>query len=227
MIACGWWCFGETVEAQTHPFKGRLSNGITMGTSKAQVREKLGSPAKIRVVDEQQAFESWHYPAQGAILSFKLDALSHVAVVPKKADAATSVYIFGPQWEREMRPEDARYLDLDTGQFVAAHPPGDLFHWSAESSLQARAGANMVAIPVQDLKWETADPGELIELVSKAAPQHQVRLGGGKSAILDDPTPGRTWLFKTSEGNTGILQISENSQRSGSVVIRFKLVRRE
>jgi hypothetical protein len=47
--------------------------------------------------------------------------------------------------ERQMRVDDPRYLDLNTGEFVQAYPPGDLFWSNTESDVQARAGMNLVA----------------------------------------------------------------------------------
>lgn len=141
--------------------------------------------------------------------------------------------------EREMRADDPRYLDLDTGEFVQVHPPGDLFWSNTESDLQARAGVNMVALAVTEAKW-SASAMEILERLSKEMLQKQVRIGGSESKL--EPGPKRTWFFKTSEGSAGVLQILPKNEviliqdragelqtlprndRPGSVLIRWRLV---
>lgn len=149
-------------------------------------------------------------------------AASRASDPPTRSTSSRS-YVFHKTYEREMRSEDRRYLDLETGTFVAAHPPGDLFYWEAENDLQARAGLNLVALPAEPEKWETADPQEVLQRVDAATPQKQVRLGGGESKLF--PEPRQTWFFKTAEGSAGILQITPHPKRPGSVHIRYKLVR--
>src|SRR5678815_4212617 len=55
------------------------------------------------------------------------------------AHQRSSSYVFDREYQREM-PLEAGYLDLDTGSFVEAHPPGDLGFPMAESDVRARAG---------------------------------------------------------------------------------------
>ena len=133
-------------------------------------------------------------------------------------------YLFDSQFEREMASSDARYLDLDRGLFVETHPPGDLFWAMGESDLRVRAGLNMSAVAVPAEKWEMARAEEVLEAVSKATPQKQVRLGGSESS-LNGSSRG-TWFFKTFEGGSGVLQIVPHDKRPGSVLVRHKLVRR-
>ena len=152
-------------------------------------------------------------------------------------------YTFSPRLEaiseREMRADDRRYLDLDTGEFVEAHPPGDLFWANTESDLRVRAGMNMVAIAVPNAQW-SASAAEIRERLRNEAPQTQVRMGGSESTL--EPGPKRTWFFKTSEGGAGVLRIVPHNQvilvqdragtlqtlprndSPGSVTIRWRLV---
>jgi RNA polymerase sigma factor (sigma-70 family) len=141
--------------------------------------------------------------------------------------------------ERELRADDPRYLDLDTGEFVQAHPPGDLFWSGVESDLQARAGMNMAAVVVTDAQW-SASAAEIVQRLSEESPQTQVRIGGSESKL--EPGPKRMWFFGTSEGSTGVLEIRPKKEiilvqdragqlqarprndRPGSVFIRWRLV---
>jgi hypothetical protein len=141
--------------------------------------------------------------------------------------------------ERELRTDDPRFLDLDTGQFVQRHPSGDLFWSAAESDLQARAGTNMAAVAVTEAQW-SANAVEILEGLSKEVPQEQVRIGGSESKL--EPGSKRTWFFRTSEGSAGVLQILPKNEvivvrdragdlgapsrndRPGSVLIRWRLV---
>jgi hypothetical protein len=122
-------------------------------------------------------------------------------------------------------PSEAGYLDLDTGNFVEAHPPGDLFFPMGESDPRARAGLDMVAVAVEPERWD-ATPDEILREVNEAIPQKQVRIGGSESKIITtEPKPKRAWFFTTREGATGALQITPHSKKSGAVDIRYKLVR--
>jgi hypothetical protein len=141
----------------------------------------------------------------------------------KTGTAVVTGAVFDQTYEREMASSDSRYLDLDTGEFVLAHPPGDLFWALGESDLQARAGMNMVAVLGSAEEWETVTAQEVLTNVRNASPKRQVRIGGSESKL--ESGSKRTWFFKTSEGAAGILQILRHSERPGSVNIRWKLVR--
>jgi RNA polymerase sigma factor (sigma-70 family) len=182
-------------------------------------------------------------PARGGTTNTVIKTHENIVVNGTMA-AAEFVRPWPPKFammpEREMRADDPRYLDLDSGEFVATHPPGDLFWANVESDLQARAGMNMAVISVANAKWQTASAEEVSERLNGASPQKQVRIGGSESKL--EPGSKRTWFFKTSEGSIGVLQILPHNelllfqdragelqtlprhQRPGSVVIRWKLV---
>jgi RNA polymerase sigma factor (sigma-70 family) len=163
--------------------------------------------------------------------------------VNRSIPAQQFAYKFSPRLEavseREMRADDPRYLDLDTGEFVQAHPPGDLFWSAVESVLQARAGANMTAIAVTAAQW-SATAAEVVEALSKETPREQVRIGGSESKL--EPGSKRMWFFRTSERSAGVLEIRPKNEITlvrdragqlqalprtdspGSVFIRWRLV---
>jgi len=128
---------------------------------------------------------------------------------------------FDRLYEFEMSSSDKRFLDLDTGQFVAAHPPGDLFWAASESDLQARTGMNMSAAAVAPEKWATASASEVLERLRTEPAQKQVRIGGSASKL--EPVSKQTWFFRTSEGGAGVLQILPHNERPDSVMVRWKL----
>src|SRR5688572_29861613 len=88
----------------------------------------------------------------------------------EKSSSTASAYVFDREYEREMRMNDPRYLDLDRGEFVGNLPPGDLSFAPTESDSRVRNGRGMVAIPVPADRWNaTAD--EIVSEVSKTAPE--------------------------------------------------------
>ena len=135
--------------------------------------------------------------------------------------SAIPVRAFDRLYEFEMSSSDKRFLDLDTGGFVAAHPPGDLFWAASESDLQARTGMNMSAVAVTPEKWATASASEVLERLRTEPVQKQVRIGGSASKL--EPVSKQTWFFRTSEGGAGVLQILPHNARTDSVMVRWKL----
>lgn len=134
---------------------------------------------------------------------------------------AAPMRAFDRLYEFEMSSSDKRFLDLDTGEFVVAHPPGDLFRSPVESDLQARAGMNMSAVAVASEKWATASASEVLERLRTEAAQKQVRIGGSASKL--EPVSKQTWFFRTSEGGACVLQILPHNARTDSVMVRWKL----
>lgn len=149
------------------------------------------------------------------ITTIQADAGKPVIKSQPQVDITNSM-VFDRTYEREMRSEDPRYLDLDTGSFVTTHPKGDLFWAMGESDLRVRAGLNMSAVAVAPEKWD-ASPEEIMREVTRATAQKQVRLGGNEER--------RTWFFKTHEGGQGVLKIFPHPKRPGSVLVHHKLLR--
>jgi hypothetical protein len=150
-------------------------------------------------------------------------AKMETVVTPSSANSGPAIPVraFDRLYEFEMSSSDKRFLDLDTGGFVAAHPPGDLFWAASESDLQARTGANMSAVAVTPEKWATASANEVLERLRTEPAQKQVRIGGSASKL--EPVSKQTWFFRTSEGGAGVLQILPHNARTDSVMVRWKL----
>jgi hypothetical protein len=144
-----------------------------------------------------------------------------VATPSSASGTPIAVRAFDRLYEFEMSSSDKRFLDLDTGEFAAAHPPGDLFWPLGESDLQARAGMNMSAVAVTPEKWATASANEVLERLRTEPAQKQVRIGGSASKL--EPVSKQTWFFRTSEGGVGVLQMLPHNARTDSVMVRWKL----
>ena len=150
------------------------------------------------------------------VIALKAQAQSRAS--PSREQRSMS---FGPVTERVMDSFAAglsvrtNYLDLDTGEFVNEHPPGDLVNSIYHSDTRARVGLDIVAIAVADGRWDCS-PEEVCDEVAKATPKAWVSLGG--------PSSRRTYLFKTHEGSMGVLQIVPLKEDESKVNIRFKRV---
>jgi len=126
---------------------------------------------------------------------------------------------FGPVIERDLKVSDEisgvydlPYLDLNTGEFVTNHPPGDLAYAMKENDTHFRMGLDMVAIHVDSKRWD-ASVAEVLSEVSKGKSQPEVRLG-----------ENQTFFFKTYEGSAGVLQILPAADNPNGLKIRYKLV---
>jgi tRNA A-37 threonylcarbamoyl transferase component Bud32 len=157
--------------------------------------------------------------------------------------AAAQILSFGPVIERVVNDEPATnsLLDLDSGHFVTVRPPtkpsGLEEARKQEAAAFARAGADvaglspkvsevsgligldLVASPVLASSWETASGQWVKDAVLKFK-------SGSITPISGKGKLPATYVFKTREGGTGLLQILgfiDTPQPSG-VRIRYKLV---
>jgi hypothetical protein len=133
------------------------------------------------------------------VIALKAQAQSRAS--PSREQRSMS---FGPVTERVMDSFAAglsvrtNYLDLDTGEFVNEHPPGDVVNSIYLSDTRVRVGLDIVAIAVADGRWDCS-PEEVCDEVAKATPKARVSLGG--------PSSRRTYLFKTHEGMQYVAQL--------------------
>src|SRR5688572_8449610 len=135
--------------------------------------------------------------------------------VPMVAGAAEDGYVFGRTYEREMKPEDSRYLDLDTAELVDGLPRGDLFWAFDENDPKTRLGKDMVALAVEAERWN-ASAAEVLGAVSNTTAQAEVRFNTDLTGV---------WFFKTREGATGVLRMLPHEKKPGAVIVRFKRIR--
>ncbi len=141
---------------------------------------------------------------------------------------------FGPVIEREVTSgvdQKTSFLDLDTGLHVDPNPapPGttptgfapapataDLVTSVTLSDTRARVGLKLVAVAAPDAKFESATPAEVAAAVGdpKQQPKDRQQLGG----------KDRTYYFRTSEGNSGVLQIVPVEGDANVIKVRYKLI---
>lgn len=121
-------------------------------------------------------------------------------------------------YECELHPRNVTFLDLETGGFEKSQPPGDIYLTRSESDSRVHpvTELQLVAVPVE--KWESATPAEVFRNAATARAGAEERLGSSTEAP-------RVWIFKTGDGNAGILRLEPRKNRPGSVIVQSKLVR--
>ena len=127
---------------------------------------------------------------------------------------------FGAVQERQVTSgidKKTSFLDLDTGLHTEPNAAGaDIVDSVALSDARARVGVKLVAVTAPDAKFESATPAEVAAALAKQEPKDRQNLGG----------KDRTYYFKTSEGNTGVLQIDPvmENKAVAQVRVRYKII---
>jgi biopolymer transport protein ExbD len=166
-------------------------------------------------------------------------------------------HAFGPVVELTLRdPSENRtncFIDFETGTVVI--PPAELqltnrvavWDWAkaqdvdavantSDPSIRGLLGYELTVVRLADKEWEQIADGKLGGEISKQA-WNNSRFGGlppdaqavlTVNTVATDPNPSRTYGFRTSAGNLGMLQFVEYTDSPrGSVKIRYKLVQGE
>ncbi len=175
------------------------------------------------------------YPEQKAFSKAARDELAKLA----PAEAA-GTYTFGPVTDLTVNDDGAGedfFMDLDRGRLFSPPPGLDLHQtdamrrWVRENGIDAMGetstsvhglvGIEMVAFPFASPRWDSVTAEQLIgdQTLGAAQPNSLVPI----SAKGDLPA---TYIFKTREGGTGILQIVGFSSDPHGVKIRYKLVQK-
>ncbi len=167
-------------------------------------------------------------------------ALAHrqqPAVAVQQTDLVSNL-AFGPVIERVVSGEgdaNKRFIDFDTGKLFAASEffgakvepsPEETRHWQQRTGIDAvgdtspairgLVGFDLVAVPVVSTEWANARPdglGYWLEMGRAGTPA----VMSGKGELP------QTYIVKTREGRTGILQITGFTDNPRGVKIRYKL----
>jgi serine/threonine protein kinase len=145
---------------------------------------------------------------------------------------------FGPVIERVIEncaAPDFKWFDLDKAVAVSSSGlPDDVEDsafedWMRKTGVDVAAntgnspglisrGNDFVALPVQTSLWDSASAEEIRHLIADARAEKKITM------LRADGELPATFVFKTREGGTGILQITGFTDNPPGVKIRYKLV---
>jgi hypothetical protein len=145
---------------------------------------------------------------------------------------------FGPVVERVVEQccePDFEWFDLDKGIAFSAgnlsediNDPaleawlrksgGDVAANSGSSPDLISRGDDFISLPVLASLWDSASAEKIWQLAAEARPAKKIAL------MLSDGKFPATFVFKTREGGTGLLQITGFTENPRGVKIRYKLV---
>ena len=152
--------------------------------------------------------------------------------------AAAPKLAFGPVAERVVEQccaPDFKWFDLDKSIALSAGNLSEdindptLEVWLRKSGADVAAnsgsspdlisrGDDFTALPVLALLWDSASAEKIWQLAAEARPAKKIAL------MLSDGKFPATFVFKTREGGTGLLQITGFTENPRGVKIRYKLV---
>ncbi len=115
------------------------------------------------------------------------------------------------------KPKPDAPFSIEAFDFKSIEQAGwDLIQHNAETIV----GFSMKAVPIADAMWETLSPQQAVEKSKSARFQAFVQF----SLVTNFPA---TYVFQTSEGGMGILQITGYTENPRGVKLRYKLVQGE